>query len=384
MRKRIVDISFCGICSIMLCIPIIFANYKEGLTASDENRFLAKFPKLICDDGSLNTKFFTEMNYWIDDNIGFRTELVKLNSKVMYSVFGVLPESSAMYLGKNGELNYATSEMLIDYQHLNLKTEEELTSIADDYQVVSDYLRQQGIQYYYFQCWDKHSIYPEQFPKTVVQYGNISKTDQIVETLREKTTVNVISPKQALLDAKKDYPVYSVWGDPAHWTPRGAYVGYCELLNAINLQNDNLYNVLQEEEYDIKIIDQGYSVSGIREVDMLEKFDIMNPVAVKANEKLTLYSELADKGCCYYTNEQVDNDTRVLIIGDSYIGQGMLVDDMAESFRETILITATYTRNLVELIDAYKPDIVINENAERCERTGEINVVAKQIRALGN
>lgn len=382
MGKRVADILFGILCTFMICVPLLCSNNKENLTATDENRFLAGFPQIV-DGGDVNEKFLTEVDAWLDDNIGFRTILVKLNARIMYHCFGRLPESSYMYLGPENELNYITPEIQKDYQHLNLKSEEELNTIADSYQTVSDYLKEKGIQYYYFQCWDKHSICPEQFPKTVNQYGTTSKTDQIVSDLQENTDINVVSPKQSLLNAKENYDVYSIWGDPAHWTRRGAYVGYCELMDAINSNNDYLYRVLKEEDYTIMLTDQGYSVSGIHKVDMLENFAITHPTAEVTNEKLTLYSELADHGCYYYTNPSVDNTTRVLIIGDSYFGKGLMVDQLAESFHETILITATYTRNLVELVEAYQPDIVINENAERCERTGEMYVVAQQIKQLG-
>ena len=39
------------------------------------------------------------------------------------------------------------------------------------------------------QCWDKQSIYPEYFPKTINQYGDVSACDQVVNGLQDKNSI---------------------------------------------------------------------------------------------------------------------------------------------------------------------------------------------------
>ena len=95
------------------------------------------------------------------------------------------------------------------------------------------------------------------------------------------------------------------------------------------------------------------------------------------NEKLTYLSE--DSWNRYFTNDSIDNDTRVLFIGDSYFDT-FIIDDMAESFHEVIVIWGIYLDDAKAVIEAYDPDIVIVENAERCDRTKRIEDAAKKIK----
>lgn len=102
---------------------------------------------------------------------------------------------------------------------------------------------------------------------------------------------------------------------------------------------------------------------------MLENFVLIDQQADLSNDKLTLYSD--DQRHKYYVNENVDNDTRILIIGDSYF-DGYIIDDIAESFNETIMLWNEYTRYISDIVEVYQPDIVILEAAERVDISNEI------------
>ena len=161
-----------------------------------------------------------------------------------------------------------------------------------------------------------------------------------------------------------------MWGDPTHWSNRGAYIGYLDLMDAINRDSDIQYRVLAEDDYDLSLHDYGYTVAGcVHETDYEEAFILLNPGAVINNDLLTLYRE--DERNLYYVNPFADNSTRLLIIGDSYFGS-FIIDDLAESFSETILIWGDYLPNYSSIIDEYQPDIVVVEAAERVDRTRSI------------
>jgi len=361
-----------------LAIPLLTTNLKPNVISTAENRVLTQMPALYKEDGSLNTGFLTDFENWFNDNLGFRSAFVIGNARIQYYIFNQLADNSNMYLGPNGELNYATNAMLVDFQHLNLYSQEELDNIADSFQVVGDYLENRGIQLYYYQCWDKHSIYPEYFPDTVIQYGEMSKTDYVIEALKTKTDINVISSKENLISAKDKYETYSLWGDSTHWTQRGSYLGYLDLMNAINKANDGIYKVLDESDYNISLQDAGSTLfGGIHKINMSEQFEIINPKAYATFEKLTLCSD--NPVSAYFTNDAAGNNTRVLIFGDSYFYM-FLEDDLAESFYETILVGSGYQKRFLEIVDEYKPNIVIIENAERVDRFSMMVETANMIK----
>ena len=296
----------------------------------------------------------------------------------MYYCFGLVGGNSDQFIGPHGELDYITPAILRDYQHIDIRSDSEIDEIANSYQFFSDYLKEQGIQYYYYQCWDKQSIYPEQFPNSIIQYNDISKTEQKVNALKEKTTVNVISPKQALIDAKQQYDTYSTWGDPTHWTQRGAYIGYQELMKEINSHNNNRYNVLSEDDYIIETSDQGYTIyGGIHKLCPLESFVIRQPKAHKTGVAPIYVSIFGQNHKDILQNDTVDNEDTLLIIGDSYF-DGFLYDDLAESFYKVVMVWGGNLINIKNLIEEYHPQIIIEENAERCDRTSDMIQVTRE------
>ncbi len=366
MYKKILNRIFIAGFVLCMAFPLVFTNLKDNVVSESENRYLTGRMHLFREDGSFNTDFLSDFESWFNDNVGFRTALVRLNGTIQYYVFHVLPNTD-IYLGPEGEFNYATNGTLADYQHSNLLSDETQQSITDAFQYMDDYLAERGAQYYYVQCWDKQSIYPEQFPRTVNQYGDVSKTDQIVAAI-EKSSTTVVNPKTVLTEAKAQYETYSKFGDPTHWTPRGAFVCYQLLMKTINEENGGIYKVLTEDDYDLTPVDQGMTYFGsVHYAQMLEPFILKEKHATLTNEKLTLSFDDLERNH-FYTNETVENRTRVLVIGDSYF-DNYLMDDLAESFYETIMIRGDYLGNIDEIIETYKPDIVIGENAERVDRS---------------
>ena len=379
MFKKITSALFIiGFFSLIL-VRLISTDFLGGKVSQDEQRKLAAMPSIVDKDG-INREFTSQFESWICDNLGGRNDAVVLDERVLYKYFHSTPSRSNYKLGPGEVYNYATASIIKSYQHLDLKSEDSLKTIAKAYQYVYDYVKPQGTQMYYFQCWDKQSIYPEYFPDTIIQHGDISKTDQIVDTLTKRTDICVVSPKQALIDYKSEYPTYSKWGDPTHWTQRGAYIGYLELINAINANNNNKYKVLGEEDYDITVEDDGRVLySTVKKVDMLEHFNIKEPKAKLSDEEPKWLSTWAKNSRRIYYNDEVDNDDTLLIMGDSYF-DGFLYDDLAESFHKVVQVWGTYSNNIKPVIDEYKPNIIIIENAERADRTSNMVKGAKKLK----
>ena len=374
MFEKVSRTIFCVLFLCMLGLPLLAINREEGKISEAENRRLAPKAQLYKEDGTLNENYTADFETWMNDNIGFRSHMVVTNARMQYYLFDVLSNNSNMYLGPNGELNYATAAILTDYQHLNLYSNSFLQAVSENMQTIADYAKEKNAIMIYYQCWDKHSIYPEHFPDTVIQHGEKSKTDGVVEAYRKYTDIPIVSSKEKLMEAKETYDTYSVWGDATHWTPRGAYIGYLDLMKAINAEAEADYRILQESDYRISKKDVGSTLfGGIHEIDYQEVFEIKNPKAVLSNEKLTLYAE--DPSHSFFVNEKAGNDTRVLVLGDSYFNN-FVIDDLAESFHETIIIWNSYIKDVQNILDEYQPDIVIIEAAERVDIIGAVNAGA--------
>lgn len=356
MFDKLSKIIFSALFLILLIVPLALTDFKGGAVSETENRTLAAFP-------DITENFNQDFEKWIGDNIGLRDLYVYSNAQLQYNVFKQLPNGSYM-LGPNGELNFVDDKVIAGYQHFNLLPPEALDIVVDSYQTVNDYLEEQGIEFYYIQNFDKQSIYPEAFPTAVQQQGDISLTDQVIAALKERTTVNVISMKELMLDGKNSCRTYNKTADVTHWSQRGAFMGYQLIMNTINADFENRFKVLSEDDYNITLTDQGNTIlGGIHLPEMVEDFKLKEPHAKMTNDKFTLYAG-ADYRQTYWTNESSDNDLRVLICGDSYI-YSFFIDDLAESFYETIELWAWTSGDIVNVINEYQPDIFIYEKAER-------------------
>lgn len=186
----------------VLCITVPYLSAhrdKVGRVSSMENRTLAEYPAVWGQDGSLNTVYLAEFEDWINDNLRGRTVMIEANSALQYELFGRIVKSDTME-GKDKWLFVNDSDMIQDYQNLNLLSEEELEQYAQNMQGISDYLQERGIAFYYFQCYSKSAIYPEKYVEGINKIGTVSKADQIVNVLQEKTDVAQILIKEPLLE----------------------------------------------------------------------------------------------------------------------------------------------------------------------------------------
>lgn len=127
----------------MLGVPLITTNLKQGEISVSENRRLTAMAMLTNQDGSWNSNFTTDFETWINDNIGLRSKFVMANAVLQYKLFHVIANNTDMYLGPRDELNYATPEMLKDYQHDNLYSEDYLKLFANSMQDISDYVKKE-------------------------------------------------------------------------------------------------------------------------------------------------------------------------------------------------------------------------------------------------
>ena len=377
MFKKIYQIIFIVLFSAVLLIPAVFMDWSSGGISEEENRTLEDFPSLIM-EGRFNDAFTKEFESWFMDHMGLREDLINLNATLQYRVFDRMLTTSNYLLGQNGDINYADQGMKLDYAHLNLRTAEEVAKIGESYQTVSDWLGSKGIPFYYVQCFDKHSIYPEQFTNKIYQHGDVSKTDQVMDYLESQTTVNTINLKRPLLEAKDTYEVYSNWGDPTHWSQRGAFVGYRYIVGRIAKDFPNI-SALEEKDYEITVENGGIALNEVvHQDDMLECFAIKEPKAQKEdNAVMGKWAE--DKRHSVWVNPEAGNDLKLLLMCDSYINS-FIVEDFAESFGEVWLIWGDYTEELKKVVDLYAPDLVVYECAERVDRSSSVCALAESLK----
>lgn len=365
--KNFLDKLFISIFFLTLFVPFLLAHREEARISEMENRTLTNPPHIFNQEGNFNWSYSSDFDSWINDNIRFRTILMEMNSTLQYQLFGKIANDN-LREGLDGHLFYIENRKVAGHQHTNLLSEEELQRYLSAMQRLSTRLSEQGITFYYMQCYDKDSIYPEYYVEGVRQFGDLSRANQIVKGLKNNTDVNVISTYEALLEHKDQEMLYFKATDPAHWNDSGAHIGYTELMNSIQkdfpelpILDETDYHIVQTEEwaniygftYPYSEINCHYSIKKPNATEL--ELDYFDP------QKIIKYREHGH----YYINEDAGNELKILLVGDSFIRQ-FLKGDIAESFHETLSIDWINLEILDQVLEIYEPDILVLESAEFC------------------
>lgn len=277
-------------------------------------------------------------------NIATKEEFVQINtnaSAVMSSQ--TYFESTQVLLGKDNWLFYKSADdgtSIADYQGTGHYSEEKLAEIADNLIKQRDVLAQQEIRFVVYIVPNKEVIYFEYMPDTIYRESTVTRTDELVNYLRENTDLEVVYPKNELMYAKEDQLVYFKYD--THWNYVGGFIGIQCLLN-------QLYNTY----HDVSEMTFVESPSGVL---------VQNDLAIIANvadlfqeESMLMFSEE------YILEEQVVSDT-ILFVGDSF---GITLSGMGQSyFPSGSNYIGVWTSDM-STIQQYNPDIVVWESVER-------------------
>lgn len=361
--RRFCNSVLCSAFLLIIIVPYIFAHrFSEERVSDMENRMLAAYPAIWTENG-WNSNYIEQYENWISDNMRGRTALVECNSMLQYKLFHRIVKDDTIE-GRNHWLFANEPEMFKEYQHLNLMTEPEVKEFVESMEHLSDYLSGRGIAFYYFQCIDKESIYPQEYVKGIQQFGEQSRVDQIVEGLQEGNKVTVVCPKEELLEASKENIVYYQYTDLEHWNEMGAYIGYRELVDRMLVDFPEI-RILQQEDYNIYEIADKTELYGFEYpyTEMTPIYELQSPFAVEKIDERWNYLSYKEH-THYYQNEKVNNDIKILLVGDSFVRM-FIKDDIAEGFRETLSIDWLNVPILNQIIDDYTPDIVVLESTEK-------------------
>lgn len=362
--KRRITVIFIAIFILCISLPYLLAHRdREGRSSSMENRMLAAYPSVWAEGGP-GPAYLSRFEAWLDDNLRGRTVLVEANSTLQYQLFGRVVKSDILQ-GRNHWLFVKDQDMIREYQRLNLLPEDRLELYAEKMQKISDYLERRGIAFYYFQCYSKEEIYPEQYAAGVNRVGSAGRADQVVETLQEKTDVKQILTKDMLLE-RADELIYFQYVDSLHWNEKGSYYGYQTLMEEIGKDFGQIRS-LQETDYLITEEESSVELYGFEYPysELCPVYKVRDPQAKEITEQTQERWEFLHyrEHTHDYVNEGCENDLRILLVGDSFVRM-FLKDDIAEGFRETLSIDWLNIPILDQVVEEYQPDIVVLESAQ--------------------
>lgn len=210
---------------ISLPLGVQLAGNSAG-TAANEKRKLAAMPSL-----SVGWQFPQKFAAYYGDNFGLRSRLIRLHALAMYRLFGQSP-SDKVLIGKDGWLYYADDSSLEDYRSLTPMPVEAMKHWKDVLETRQAWLAKRGIKMITVFAADKYIIYPEYLPAGYVRKEGPYRVDELVEYLKN-SKLTIVSLHQPLLAGKSDRIYHRT---DTHWNDRGAFIGYREILAAMNMK----------------------------------------------------------------------------------------------------------------------------------------------------
>lgn len=242
-----------------------------------------------------------------------------------------------------------------------------------------DYLAQRGIGYLFVAAPDKQSIYPEYLPAGVLPPRRFG---QLLDHLKEHSTVPVLDLRESLLAAKPRYRVYQ--HTDTHWSVDGGFVTYQALVRKLAEQRPALGLVpVGEEKWLRRSADRpgGDLVRMLGRPEILEKdYGWLEPIPPLFLIHPRTDPALLEKKWPPNTEPQrVDNSDpaargTALFFRDSFAGSWMYF--LGQNFAHSFYIWQYhFDRDLIERVH---PDVVVDEILERFISTQDPRKLRKQ------
>ncbi|MDR0642709.1 MAG: hypothetical protein LBG07_09650 [Treponema sp.] len=344
----------------MLLIPLFSTDLRSGVISKWENRMLAdRLPLSVIKKHPRH--YIRIFERWFNDHVGFRETLINLYRKINGPQWSFhYQEGGLSYtVGKEGHHFFSgTNHALIaKFQGRAIFSDEQLRAFAQKLSAIKNYLDKEGIPLIVMFCTTKETIYPEYYPETILRGPEPVQLDIITDYLKENTSVDVFSIRQALMAQKDRYLLYpkAPPGDLAHYNEIAAFFAYRELMKHINV---HFPEIIPYTTDDIII---ECDENGTADVTLKEEITYK-----KSNDSPFNDLELPNSDFNEVFENSAANPLTILLLRDSYAGIGATYFSryIAQHFNETIMTHFLNTNNLKQYIDTFHPDIVVFESCE--------------------
>jgi len=364
----IILISWIGITTILNYDTLDLNTFKKF-----EKRNPATLPKWNWEKDTISN-YFSKLDLYVNDAFSFRNKLISLYSLVHYKI-GVSMKPDKVVFGSNDFLflgNYH-NKIIDQTKGKNLFTNNELQTWLNNFLVRKRYLDQFDIPLYLIIAPNKHSIYPEYLPDYITPSKN-NRHKQVTGLSPEFTIINL---KDTLLASKL------IWSDKlynktdSHWSVIGAYIAYLKIMQQL-MPDFKKLNVLELINGDFNI-EPSNSNAGLKHQLHIKTHMKDFSVRIEKNKEWTNdlikinfsgdtlpYNYLQNirvREQCIIVNKH--KPYTVLLLKDSFSER--LSVYLNQTFGKTIYCHYNQFEGieLTQLVEKYKPDIVLYEFVER-------------------
>ncbi len=378
---KIANVIFIIIFAILLIIPSLKINMSDK--SREENRYLEKFPSLFNHYGQLNTKLGTQFDKFYSDRFNLRYKLISFHKLFSCGINIYYCIGKDSVFDKKNHVIYKYT--FFGMTSVQKKTPYDTKLIVNNIIQLNEYCKEKNIKLYFLIVPRQSDFVKYNVPNRM--YKNIPDSAiKIINRLIKTTDVKIIYPYKEMMETNKETPVY--FKTDHHWTKKGAYIGY-----------KNLLQVISRDFPGIKIIKENELRQSTNKMVKATPKSSFNSGAMARNESFPEFymKRILDTDYIYYQyiklrdlktekksnlpgfNSRTDiiykyadgYDKKALLIGDSFTGN--LSDFLPFSFKELLSLSDNYRHmnfnEYKDIIETYKPDIIII-----CMRTASLPV----------
>ena len=337
---------------VILIIPTIiywFIEDKMDLL-NYEKRDLYDLPELKFEG---ITNFPKQYENYYNDHLPFKNEIRKIRSKLLYGLLNT-SYSPRVILGEDGWMFYNSvyvndGDSISDYRKNTRFTNEEKEKTKTTISMVNEKLNKKGIKLILFIIPNKETVYSDKLDSIISRSDNeLSKTEDLIDYLKNETNVNIVYPKENLLSNRTQSETYYKYD--THWNNYGAYVGVIDLINNIDKDfSPNKIEINKEKKI-------GGDLATMNISTFVESYE---PIVTNDFDSSYDCKDVSNYKLCNSTNPKYNKT--IMFIGDSF--RVAAVQYVAKLFKKSIFIHRSDYKE--DLIEKYNVKTVIYETVER-------------------
>lgn len=328
----------------------------------NEKRQLSKMPELKLSTEALS-QFPRQFEAFFKDHFGLRNQFINLHHQIMVNFFHTSPVDKII-LGKDEYLFYRhkPEKTFEDLQGQFPFSIEELENWKRILENKNEWLNSQGITYLLAIAPNKHTLYSEKIPKPYLPQEGTTRLDQFISYMEDNSHVPILDLRPPLFAAKTGKKVY--YKSDTHWNDRGSFIVYQEIINKIGQLfpgkiSTKTISVTSREgifkEGDLSLM------LGMPErfQENTEFLNVTTPNSQRSSLKINTVP-VKDSFTTTHSNAAFN----AVIFRDSFFTR--VAPFISEHFSRADYIWNNFNHIILkELIHKNRPDIVIEEKAER-------------------
>ena len=237
-----------GVFLVLICAPLagLYLGFDRAFVL-EENRYLAAKPELKLERGAL-AAFPRRLEAYFNDHFAFRKRLIYWLA--IAKVQGLrVTATPGVTLGSNGWLYFASDSAVVSYRAARPFTSAQLEAYRRILEARRDWLAARGIPYLFVVLPNKDTIYPEFMPPAYNKINPRSRLDQLVDYMKDHSSVSILDVREDLRRAKRVERVYDV--TDSHWNLRGGYVAYERIMQAVKAAIPGARSIPRSEFRDV-------------------------------------------------------------------------------------------------------------------------------------